>query len=138
MLKKILFAIVAMLLSTSVFANGYWETREVCDYETITSTNPYTLCEYGGNLYSNGSSIYSYATDTKWGHVSCPGTYYQTESRSIYNSQTQQWENQWFSGHLYLYLTQHLTSTSTTQQVIEGSCRTERVWIPLCDGCQIP
>jgi len=133
-----MLAIVAILLSSSVFANGYWEYRQVCDYETITTTTPYTACDYNGYLYNGINSIFSYATETWGGHVSCPYTSYKSEYRNVYNSQTQRWEYLWFSGYLNLYSTQHLTSTSTTTQVIEGSCRLERVWVPLCPRCQIP
>jgi len=139
MFKKILFATIAMLLSTSVFANGYWEYREVCDYETITESYPYTDCYYNGYLWSGSKSIFISFEARSWsGHVSCPFTLYKSEFRTVYNSQTQQWESNWYSGNLNLYSTQHLTGTTSTTQVIEGSCRMERVWIPLCPRCQIP
>ncbi|MFT6097871.1 MAG: hypothetical protein ACJAYF_000405 [Arenicella sp.] len=139
MIKKTLFAILVMLSSQSAFANGYWDERQVCDYETVTVSTPYTACSYNGFLYSGIKQIYSYGQTLSFsGHVSCPFSTFGHEWRHAYNPQTQQWENDYYTGTLYLSSTQHLTSTSTTTQVVEGSCRIERVWVPICRRCQIP
>jgi len=138
MLKKTLFAILLLVSSSSAFAGGYWDYREVCDYETITVSTPYTSCSYNGYLWSGSKKIYTDKTDILSGHVSCPSSTFGAEWRNIYNSQTQQWEYNYYTGTLFLFFAQHLTSTSTITQQVEGSCRMERVWVPLCPGCQIP
>jgi hypothetical protein len=139
MFKKTLFAILLMLSSSTAFAGGYWDYRQVCDYETVTVSTPYTACTYDGYLYSGIKQIYSYGQSMAFaGHVSCPTSTFGAEWRNVYNSQTQQWEFDYYTGTLFLSFAQHLTSTSTTTQQVEGSCRMERVWVPLCPGCQIP
>lgn len=73
--KKIL---LCLAITTPFFAaaqNGYWEYREVCDYQTVQTNEPYTLCSYSGSLWThhNGKYMSEWTTssENKNGHVAC-------------------------------------------------------------------
>lgn len=131
------------LVSTTAFAgNGYWDYRTVCDYETIETSEPVTLCLYNGYLYGWSASnytanIFSY-TSTAAGHINCQLNVARSELLRSYNYSTQEWETIHYSGTLPLVSQYQTDSTTTSTQVIPGSCREERVWIPLCPTCEIP
>ena len=117
-------------------ANGYWEDYTVCDYETVTVQTPYTACSYSGWLHGNGGSISSTAFRTYNGHISCPLSEYKNVHERVWLGS--EFVDVWFDGNLPLTNQSHLYNTTTEQRVVEGSCRTERVWIELCDTCPIP
>ena len=136
------------MISTSAMARGYWEYKTVCDYETVYKDVDFTSCYYGGwegHKYFTSSNILS-------GHVSCSSTAHTTQ---WVDEETCNWEYQGVYPNqryvrvcktkptlksVWLNLTSqsHQVRQDAVRQKVEGSCREERVWIPLCPTCQIP
>ena len=136
-MKKALLGLLLAAASAGVSANGYWDYRTVCDYETVTTQTPYTSCSYSGWLNGFGAgSVPSSSYFTLGGHTSCPSSDYKHVYQGYWDGG--QYKFAWFSGHLHLTSQNHSYHTKTERRRVEGSCRTERVWVELCDGCQIP
>lgn len=153
MLKNKLLILVATALPFFASAqNGYWDYREVCDYRTVQTNEPYTLCTYSGSLqtFHNGRFLSEWTTssEVKNGHVACSSQMYSSTSKfyqapSYWDSATNRYvypPAEWIhlSGWIGLASTSHLNRTTSRTEVVPGSCREERVWVPLCEGCQIP
>ncbi|MFT6777597.1 MAG: hypothetical protein ACJAV1_001516 [Paraglaciecola sp.] len=142
-IKKTLLSLAAVIttFSSAAAANGYWEYVKVCDYEQVEVQQPKTSCVYSGIITSIGASysgISYFVNPIVNGHITCYPRQYASESRSEYNPSTQEWERVSYSGIVPLtYQGQYFVATTETVKV-EGSCRTERVWIELCNNCQIP
>jgi hypothetical protein len=147
MIKNTLLATLAVLSFGAAAQNGYWDYREVCDYEQKVTTTPITKCHYAGWLYiQNGLSAdlnswdrttYGSSTSTLNNHVQCSPTITDSSSRFITDrSGRSLWA--FYAGTLSLNNQTHTTKQTTSVEVVPGSCRTERVWIPLCENCQIP
>jgi len=143
-------AVVALstlaIVSTSVAANGYWEYKTVCEYETTYEVVPYTQCNYRN--WEHGKSDTSILSE----HVSCPSSKY---SSVFINVETCKWEwqgqypnqkyvkvcteSQQFSNLRFdLLSTNHFEDVSAVRKQIPGSCKEEKVWIELCKNCSIP
>lgn len=144
--NRILFFFAAIIPFFASAQNGYWEQRQVCDYEQSQIQTPKTRCVYAGNLMAddlfNPVTIidkYAYFSKTQVldNHLNCPSSYYENTSRYL-KLQNGTWAFVSYRGHLPLSSQTHYMETSTQTVLIPGSCRTEWVWIPLCDGCQIP
>ncbi|TDF38186.1 hypothetical protein EYS14_10840 [Alteromonadaceae bacterium M269] len=140
MKAKILVGLAACITSfSSMAARGYWEIVQVCDYEQVTVQEPKTACYYSGFLTgSGGVGIPFNINFTVNGHVSCSAHQYQTETRQEFNHSTGRWETVFYSGVVPLTGQSQFLADRVETQVVEGSCREERVWIRLCDNCQIP
>jgi hypothetical protein len=142
-IKKTLLSLAAVIttFSSAAAANGYWEYVEVCDYEQVEVQQPKTSCVYSGVLttYTNGySGINHYSTHTANSHFDCSSSLYESQYRNTFNNSTQEWDMKHYTGVIPLiYQNQHF-ATSTETVKVEGSCRTEQVWIELCNNCQIP
>ncbi|MBQ4849600.1 hypothetical protein [Pseudoalteromonas sp. MMG012] len=150
MIKKaaLVLGVALGIMSTAAEARGYWEYKTVCDYETVYKDVDFTSCSYGGwesQKYFRSSSILN-------GHVSCSSG---INSSQWVDKETCNWEYQgvypnqkyvrvckmtptFTSVWLNLESQSHQTRQDAVRQKVPGSCREERVWIPLCSNCQIP
>ncbi|WP_284244501.1 hypothetical protein [Thalassotalea insulae] len=135
---------ILSLLAASAVAyagGGYWDYRKVCEYETITVNDPVTHCSYSGSIYADDPSIGRpmYVTSTKKldNHVSCPAEVTVSRVRKV-EVDDGRWEFVRFTGEISLTDESHSYDSHEETQVIEGSCRMVKVWVP-CDthrGCQ--
>lgn len=150
--KKLLILLATALPFFASAQNGYWDVRQVCDYRTVQTNEPYTLCAYSGSLWTHHRGQYFSewvtSSEMKNGHVACSSQMYT--SRSVHYQAPAYWDAannryvyppaEWIhlSGWIGLANTSHLNRTRSHTEVVPGSCREELVWIPLCEGCQIP
>jgi hypothetical protein len=139
--KILAAAFSALCFSSTALANGYWDYREVCDYETVEVEYPYVSCFYSG--IATGSTAGIYVSDQVTSLDSKPIGQNCDQFKQYHGSKRVQLPNGsyatvWLSGVIFLAQQSNEVFIRTETQVVEGSCRTERVWVPLCDGCQIP
>lgn len=147
MVKNTLLAAMAILSLNVVAENGYWDYREVCDYEQIVTTKPITNCYYTGNLNiqtptrsqtkSGDWTVFHTSFSTRDNHVQCSQNITTSTTRWI-TKLDGNFTSAFYAGPLWLTSQTHTTQQSTSVQVVPGSCRTEQVWVPLCPTCQIP
>jgi len=145
MKKSYLGLLITSMISTSAFAladNGYWDHRTVCDYEQVEKLTPVTYCTYQGPLtgWINNTYLSKYYSNTEPspGHITCTPSKPISNTSYEWNPSTSTYEWITYSGIVTLSSQSQGYITSTTTELVEGSCREERVWVPLCPTCQIP
>ncbi len=147
-MKKMILGAVLALATTGASAApppgegtcGHWAEVTRCDYEdVVVGETKTTICNYYGYIssFSGSGWISDWFSDTKVlaGHTSCPAASFIHRYHHYYDTSTHSYKYAWISGHINLTNQQHHTKTHTERRVVEGSCRTEMVWIP---GVGIP
>lgn len=125
--KVILFA--SMLAGS---ANAEWQEQQVCDYETIEIQVEKRDCHYSGTIHANVDDIIravpASVLQTMVAPAVCP---LQTLTHKIKKVRTQEgrWEYVQFHGAIPLLSQSVYFVTEQRTQVVEGSCRTEWVWV---------
>lgn len=142
-MKKLMSAIALLLVSgQGVAQNGYWEYREVCDYETKEVLTPYTMCFYRGPatvFIHNKFQVRYLELTTKFDdHITCKPQETTSSWITEYDHGNKEWDTALASASIPLQGWQHKSDKKIITTKITDSCRTEKVWIPLCDNCQIP
>jgi hypothetical protein len=143
--KKILISTIffANIISHDAFANnGYWDSKTVCDYEVVEEVLPRTSCAYNG--WFNGfisehwTSRFKSTGTIHNEHISCPSEITYSEMITEYDHESKNWSSGWFHGTLQLINQGNPDEILRTTSLVEGSCRIEQVWVPICKYCQIP
>lgn len=127
---------LASLFSTGALANGYWDYREVCDYEQVQVNTPITSCLYIGTLTGSSQSGVNYSTTHSVpvqlpGHTSCQPVQSASTGGMVRNPHTGQNEFVHYHGVLPLVNQVHTYNVTYETRQVEGSCRIEQVWVPL-------
>lgn len=130
------------LMSVGAMANGYWDYREVCDYEQVQINTPKTNCTYRGSLHAIVGGVWmSYFVvqpQSFQGHSTCAGGITTSTWANVTDPVTGEWVGAWFDGYIPLVSQSHTYDVSYETRQVEGSCRFEQVWVPLCPTCEIP
>lgn len=146
-MKTYILALLLFLSSGSAWAidmcagdiDGYFQNVEICSYNTVI-TNERTQCTYSGKLWGDLGGIIFNEVATHLGHSSCDATInIDAGTLCDYIDPTPNTPNppgtiedpvfvcDVYNGDIRLFRQEYLSDT--VQEVIPGSCHTEREWV---------